>query len=792
MSASSIFSRSQATPNAPRRQFPIKEFLDRTVRLLGEDAVHSFRTRTVAIAGCGGVGGAAAVTLARMGFQRFVLADPGRFDPPDANRQWGAYRSTFERNKAEVYAELLRDINPGIEVLTYSDGVTPANVKTILNGADVLVDCMDMDVPPALRLALYGEADRRQIFAIVAPILGFGALVVAARPGGVPLAEFGRVMSDAISNCTLPLQLFRHFVPAHLMALGHSMKELKAPSVAVSPVVATGVVCTEIALHVLGPHVPGGRAPVTLPEMIAVDLFKGRMELVELSALEHGSAGAIAPPASRELRGEVLAGCKHNAALVPAGLAEVDLSTDSWLERDGEELPAAPDVDGALETELTGWSGFTQVVPVHQGRAAEAVLAGALLARGGMVLCNSLFATTRHHIEARGTRLVDVTTERGGAFGGDLDIEQLSAALKTGDAQAVWIDLCNNGLGGQPVSLDNLRQVRELTGAHQVPLVLDASRAMTNAVLIARREPAERGRAPREILQELFSLADASASSLSKDFVARGGGWIGVRDPELFYQARDLALLGLGDGLDQRRRAALARAVRHARPEASVARVDTVEALGAALLGLGVPLAAAPGGHALLVDAGALYARLDAELHPAQALVNALYLEGGVKADRHLLTERQASAGMQLVRLAVPVGGLSPQQQATVADTFERLLQRRDREPGLRRVGDAGGRLGQFAAYYTPLTKNHPTCRPIVANSACSRRTRRARRSSTASAAPAASGGRWTPTPRSRPASSVRTTWKRRCPRPAAAAPSMTASSPFPAARTASGCCTAW
>ena len=683
--------------------FPVTEFLDRTVRLMGEDAVRAFRTRGVAITGCGGVGGAAAITLARMGFQRFVLADPGLFDPPDANRQWGAYVSTFERNKAEIYAEILTDINPGIEVVTLSEGVTPDNVGTLLEGVDILVDCMDMDVPPSLRLALYNDAEQRGIFSIVAPILGFGALVVAAGPDGPPLVEFGRVMSDAISNSTLPLQLFRHFVPAHLMALGHSMREMKAPSVSVAPVVATGVVCTEIALHVLGPDVPGGRAPVTLPGMIAVDLFKGRMEVMDISALKNGSPGAIAPPASMEVRAQVLEKCQHNAALIPAGLAEVDLFSDSWRERGGEELPAAPDVENALESTLSELSGFEHVVAVHQGRTAEAVLASVLLHPGGVVVSNSLFPTTQHHIESRGQRLVDATqTEGDGLFAGDLDLPQLEATLDAGHVQAVWVDLCCNGLGGQPVSLDNLRQIRAITAAHDVPVVLDASRAMVNAVLISRREPSERGRSPLEILREMFSLADATASSLSKDFVARGGGWIGTHRKTLFLGVRDVVLLGLGDGLDERRRAALARAVRGGSPEAHAARVDTVVALGSALLALDVPLAAPPGGHALLVDAGAIYAHLTPAEFPARVLVNALYREGGVKADQHLLTEGQRQQGLALVRLAVPVGGLSPKQQATVVDTCKRIMAHRETEVGLCRMGDAGGRLGDFATFYAP------------------------------------------------------------------------------------------
>ncbi|MBA4388702.1 MAG: hypothetical protein C0404_12025, partial [Verrucomicrobia bacterium] len=158
------------------------QFLNRTVRMIGREAVDTLRTRRVAIAGCGGVGGAACITLARMGVGRFTLADPGLFDEPDINRQWAANGGTLGKNKTAVHEEILHTINPDVEVRSFSDGVTEENIEAFLDGADLVVDCLDIAVPGHLRSGMSRRAWERGMYCISAPTLGFGGFVITASP----------------------------------------------------------------------------------------------------------------------------------------------------------------------------------------------------------------------------------------------------------------------------------------------------------------------------------------------------------------------------------------------------------------------------------------------------------------------------------------------------------------------------------------------------------------------------------------------------------------------------------
>ncbi|MBW2730825.1 MAG: ThiF family adenylyltransferase [Deltaproteobacteria bacterium] len=249
-------------------------FYARTTPLLGVLGMERLHQAKIAVAGCGGVGGAHAITMARLGVGRFHLADPGVFDPPDMNRQWAATGETMDRNKAKVYKETLRSINPAAEIEVFAEGVQPDNHGRFLEGANILLDCLDVSVPLEQRAALYAQAHEQGIFVITSPIIGFGCLVAASRPGDVGMEDFVSIFSYLLDHGTFPPGFHQIFVPHHLGLVEEGMASGKIPSLALAPLIATSLVATECLAFLLEGLEVASREPVTLPRMIAFDLMR--------------------------------------------------------------------------------------------------------------------------------------------------------------------------------------------------------------------------------------------------------------------------------------------------------------------------------------------------------------------------------------------------------------------------------------------------------------------------------------------------------------------------------------
>jgi hypothetical protein len=226
----------------------------------------------VAIAGLGGVGGAVLPTLARMGVGRFRIADPGVFDEADLNRQLAATRATLGRNKAEVYAELVRSINPAAEVVAFPEGVGEENLVRFLDGADLLIDALDLKVAPPLRLKLAARARAQGICDVVSPIIAFGAAVAVATPDGLPMDPVMELIARARGEGRLPRRLAEFFSPVHLGIMQAHMGRGRVPSIALAPMLVAALVATETAMILGGDALPGWRRPVCLPEILIVDL----------------------------------------------------------------------------------------------------------------------------------------------------------------------------------------------------------------------------------------------------------------------------------------------------------------------------------------------------------------------------------------------------------------------------------------------------------------------------------------------------------------------------------------
>lgn len=263
-------------------------FRTRTEALLGVEPIKRLSNSCVAIAGLGGVGGAILSTMVRMGVGRFHIADPCLFDMPDLNRQWTASHSTLNRNKAEVYAEFIRSVNPKAEVEVFTEGIREDNIQQFLEGADLLVEALDVGVPPSLRLRLADQARQQGIYNILPPIIGFGTMVAIASPDGMPMNRFLAFIEKARQSGHLPPGLFKYFNPALMGMMERSMTKGVIPSISAATALVASVVATESVMILGGQQMPGRRDPVCLPDLILLDLSQLCLHIKHIKEIEEG------------------------------------------------------------------------------------------------------------------------------------------------------------------------------------------------------------------------------------------------------------------------------------------------------------------------------------------------------------------------------------------------------------------------------------------------------------------------------------------------------------------------
>ncbi|WP_144174727.1 ThiF family adenylyltransferase [Pseudomonas sp. Kh13] len=257
--------------------------LNRSLALLTEAGIDRLASSCVVIAGCGGVGGAMALTLCRMGVQTFKLADPGVFDPPDMNRQWAATGATLGRNKALVYRELILDLNPQAKVEIFVEGITADNQDEFLSGADILVDCLDANVTHALRESIHAKARRNGVFSVAGPIMGFGCFALCSSPDGLAMDYWTETLKGAKEQGSLPRVFDEIFVPQHMQAIVRSLEVGKVPTVAVGVLIATSLLATECVNYLLHDLVPGFREPIVLPKVMFFDLNRMNHKVIDVT-----------------------------------------------------------------------------------------------------------------------------------------------------------------------------------------------------------------------------------------------------------------------------------------------------------------------------------------------------------------------------------------------------------------------------------------------------------------------------------------------------------------------------
>ncbi len=389
---------------------------------------------------------------------------------------------------------------------------------------------------------------------------------------------------------------------------------------------------------------------------------------------------------TRKERETWIAEANYNLFNLKSEQVFIDLLTDSgtgamsdrqWSEMMlGDESYAGASSFHKLKSVIQEITGFEYVLPTHQGRAAENVLFSVLVKEGDIVPGNSHFDTTKGHIEFRKAEAIDCTCDIAGdtkaihPFKGNADIEKLENVLKKYPIDKipfVILTITNNTAGGQPVSMKNIRETAQLARKYGTLLILDSARFAENAYFIKTREEGYENKSIREIVREIFSHADGMTMSSKKDAIVNMGGFIALKDENIFKAAAQFNIMFEGyityGGLSGRDMNALAQGLLEGTElEYLESRIRQVNYLGTGLLKNGVPIQEPIGGHAVFVNALEIYPHIAREEFPAQTLAIELYLEAGIRsveigaimADRDPVSRENRYPALELVRLAIP------------------------------------------------------------------------------------------------------------------------------------------
>lgn len=422
-------------------------------------------------------------------------------------------------------------------------------------------------------------------------------------------------------------------------------------------------------------------------------------------------------------RRKILAKARYNLFGVHAEDVIIDLLTDSgtgamsadqWAAMmKGDESYAGARSYFAFEEAATDLSGMPFIFPTHQGRAAERILCDVIPLRGLTVLSNGLFDTTRANIEVAGATGIDLpmpgALTAGAALGGGMDLDAFEAEMKLREGKVAFVvmTVTNNAVGGQAVSLANLRAVSARCRDARVPLFLDACRFAENAYRIKRDEPAERDRSLHAIAHAMFDLCDGFTMSAKKDAIVNIGGMLGVRDRALAQRIKVDLIRTEGfttyGGLAGRDLAAIAQGLHEVLDESYLAyRFAASEYLARTLVEHGLPVIHPAAAHAVYVDAGAALGHLAPDDLPGQSLACALYLAGGVRTCEigNLMFGSEVSR-RQLLRLAIPRRVYTQSHMDYVGAIGGEVAAVKERLPAMRIVEDAPV-LRHFSAALEP------------------------------------------------------------------------------------------
>jgi tryptophanase len=437
---------------------------------------------------------------------------------------------------------------------------------------------------------------------------------------------------------------------------------------------------------------------------------------------------------SKEERVKILEEAFYNPFLIHSNKVLIDLLTDSgtsamssdqWagIMRGDESYAGSPSFF-RFEAAVKNITGMPLVIPTHQGRASEKILFSILGGKGKYFISNTLFDTTRANIEFSGAEGIDCLCKEGklptvpAPFKGNMDLELLEKTIQEKGAEnipLVMITVTNNSGGGQPVSMANIKAVRKICTAYKVPLFIDACRFAENSYFIKMREEGYQNTSVENIAKELFSYADGCTMSAKKDAFANIGGFLAMNDPALAQQCRNLLVITEGfptyGGLAGRDLEAIAIGLVEVLDENYLQyRIRSIEYLTNKLIEAGVPVMQPAGGHAVYLDAKAFLEHIPVDQYPGQALVGALYLEGGIRGveigslmfGKYDENGKLIPAQMELVRLAIPRRVYTQSHIDYVAEVIIEVFQNRKQFKGLA-ITEEAPLLRHFTVKMKPI-----------------------------------------------------------------------------------------
>ncbi|MCP5053676.1 MAG: tryptophanase, partial [bacterium] len=368
--------------------------------------------------------------------------------------------------------------------------------------------------------------------------------------------------------------------------------------------------------------------------------------------------------------------------------------------------------------------GFKHIIPTHQGRAAERILFGLAVKEGHIVPNNTHFDTTRANIEYKKGEALDLVIPEGKIpefdhpFKGNMDLEKLEQFLETNHQQVPlgMITITNNSGGGQPVSMENIRETSKLYRKYNIPFFIDCCRFAENAYFIKLREEGYGDKSILEIAQETFSYADGCTMSAKKDGMANIGGFLALNEDELAMNARNMLILTEGfpsyGGLAGRDLEALSVGLEEVMEESYLEyRIRTAEYMGERLLNAGISIIRPTGGHAVYIDAKAFYPHIPANRFPGQVLVCELYKNGGIRGveigslmfgKKDETTGEDIPAAMELVRLAFPRRTYTQSHFDYAIEVIIGTFKERDKARGLK-ITEEPPFLRHFTSHLAPV-----------------------------------------------------------------------------------------
>jgi tyrosine phenol-lyase len=421
---------------------------------------------------------------------------------------------------------------------------------------------------------------------------------------------------------------------------------------------------------------------------------------------------------SRTEREKAIKEAAYNTFLLRSRDVYIDLLTDSgtsamsdrqWAGMMmGDEAYAGSENFYHLEAAIRKYYGYRYVIPTHQGRGAENIISKIMIKPGDFIPGNMYFTTTRLHQELAGGTFVDIVideahdAENEHPFKGNVDLKKLDALVKkvgTKKIPYICIATAVNMAGGQPISLQNLRELREYTKKHRIPIIHDMTRVAENAFFIKLREKGYQDTPVREIIKEICSLTDGATMSAKKDALVNIGGFLAINNKKIYEEASNMVVVYEGlhtyGGLAGRDMEAMAIGITESVDDDHIrARVGQVNYLGKRMLAAGIPIVKPIGGHGVFLDAKRFLPHLKQSVYPAQTLAAELYLDSGVRSmERGIVSAGRAKdtgadnkPELELVRLTIPRRVYTQAHMDVVFESVAEVYDNRKKVRGLKMV----------------------------------------------------------------------------------------------------------